>query len=346
MASAAVPADEPAVRDFRPTHVVPRHGMATWESPDTARPTVPLDPFLPVRLLERTGDWARVLCANGWAAWVDGRLLVSVPEDPPAAARDTARAADPRPLLTRAEESLGRYRRAVEDLAAGRSDGERFRRNTGGLRIGVVVDGEAMWLYDAGHERWLYCDGYRLAEYAGAAAPSLTPSVARPANPPVTPPPGVPVVGAAPGPGTGHEPTRVVTTGPAAPGAAPEPTQVVPLPEGPGGTGGPVRITGPGAPADPDGPHGPGHTTGSDGTDGSGRADGAYGPGPDAQARRAPDSADGSADPSAARPTRAVARPPGPAPGDGGGDTGGGRGGGTADGGRAGTDRDAPAGDG
>ncbi|EFL29848.1 LOW QUALITY PROTEIN: conserved hypothetical protein, partial [Streptomyces viridochromogenes DSM 40736] len=55
--------------DFRPTHVVPQHGMPAWEAPDPARPTVDLDPLLPVQLLERQGDWGHVLCLNGWSAW-------------------------------------------------------------------------------------------------------------------------------------------------------------------------------------------------------------------------------------------------------------------------------------
>ncbi|MDV9175425.1 hypothetical protein R6V09_35610, partial [Streptomyces sp. W16] len=70
---------------FRPTHVVPEHGMPAWEAPDPARPTVPLDALLPVQLLERRGDWAHTLCSNGWSAWVDGRHLISVSQDPPAA---------------------------------------------------------------------------------------------------------------------------------------------------------------------------------------------------------------------------------------------------------------------
>ncbi|MFJ8696293.1 SH3 domain-containing protein [Streptomyces roseolilacinus] len=227
----AAPADDLVLDDFRPTHVVPRHGMPAWETPGTARPTVPLDPFLPVQLLERMGDWARVLCSNGWSAWVDGRLLVSVPEDPPAAARDMARAADPRPLLARAEASLGRYRRAAEDLAAGRTDGEGFRRGTGGLRLGVVVEGEAMWLYDAEHERWLYCDGTRLAEYATSSTPSANP-------PPVRTP-----ERAAPPPedGGGREPTRVV-------GAAQDAA-----PAGRGAGSGPSRGSGGHEPAPPAG---------------------------------------------------------------------------------------------
>ncbi|CAL9336261.1 hypothetical protein [Streptomyces sp. enrichment culture] len=249
----AVWADDLVLDDFRPTHVVPRHGMPAWDTPGTARPTVPLDPFLPVQLLERMGDWARVLCSNGWSAWVDGRLLVSVPEDPPAAAHDMARAADPRPLLARAEASLGRYRAAAEDLAAGRVDGEGFRRGTAGLRLGVVVEGEAMWLYDAEHERWLYCDGTRLAEYATASTPSATPPPPVPRAEGATrmaPPGEAGERDAAGGQGgaPGHEPTRVVPVradepppaGPAAPpvgpppGRAPaahEPTRVVQAPE-------------------------------------------------------------------------------------------------------------------
>ncbi|MET9803219.1 hypothetical protein [Streptomyces sp. NPDC006368] len=159
---------------FRPTHVVPRDGMPAWEGPDPARPTEPLDPFLPVQVLDRVGDWSRILCSNGWSAWVDGRLLVSVPPDPPAAGSATSRAADPRPLLGRVEDSLGRYRRAAEELMAGHTDGEDFRRRTRGLRVGVVVDGEALWLYDAEHERWVYCDGRRMTTYAASRDPSAS----------------------------------------------------------------------------------------------------------------------------------------------------------------------------
>ncbi|MFE5813559.1 hypothetical protein [Streptomyces sp. NPDC056479] len=157
---------------FRPTHVVPGHGMPAWEAPDPARPTVPLDPLLPVQLVERRGDWGRILCANGWSAWVDGRFLVAVPPDPPTTdAGPPARTADPRPLLARAERALGGYRSAVEDLAAGGLDGEAFRARTRGLRVGVVVDGESVWLYDAEHGRWAYADGTRLSTYAADDGP-------------------------------------------------------------------------------------------------------------------------------------------------------------------------------
>ncbi|MFJ3234370.1 hypothetical protein [Streptomyces sp. NPDC086787] len=151
---------------FRPTHVVPSYGMPAWDTPDPARPTVPLDPLLPVQLVERQGDWGRIRCANGWSAWVDGRYLVAVPEDPPATGGPPTDAADPRPLLARAEQALAAYRTAVEALAGGELDGESFRGRTRGLRIGVVVDGEAMWLYDRDEGCWVYGDGRRLTTYA------------------------------------------------------------------------------------------------------------------------------------------------------------------------------------
>ena len=96
------------VPHFRPTHVVPRDGLPAWEAPDPERPTQSLDAFLPVQLTARVGDWGQVLCSNGWSAWVDARLLVAVPGDPPAAGSPTTRTADPRPLIARAEEALGR----------------------------------------------------------------------------------------------------------------------------------------------------------------------------------------------------------------------------------------------
>ncbi|GGT29854.1 hypothetical protein [Streptomyces purpureus] len=220
----------PVVPDFRPTHVVPRDGLPAWEAPDPALPTEPLDPFLPVQLVDRVGDWGRIVCANGWSAWVDGRLLIPVPTEPPAAGQPLGRTADPRPLIGRAEESIGRFRRAAEDLVAGKADREAFRRRTRGLRVGMVVDGEAVWLYDAEHERWVYCDGTHLTTYAASSGPS---AAAPP--PPSEPAPASVAFDAPPRPDTapagvvGHEPTRVVTQMPDIPeaGGEPRPTQEV-----------------------------------------------------------------------------------------------------------------------
>lgn len=272
--------------DFRPTHVVPQDGLPAWEEPDMSRPTEPLDPLLPVRLIGRRGDWGQVLCANGWSAWVDGRVLVAVPQEPPAAGQPMARTADPRPLLARVEESLSQYRRAAEDLTSGRTDGEGFRRRTRGLRVGMVVDGESVWLYDAEHERWVYCDGARLTTYAASASPAgAGPPPRAPTQVAEHPPEPDPApAGAVPRSGAGApppEPTRVVDppagapTGPPDDGhpAPPEPTRIAEPPaatatgpprndravppeptrvvDPPAGTAEPTRIATPATPATP-----------------------------------------------------------------------------------------------
>ncbi len=152
--------------EFRPTHVVPGDGLPTWAGPDPSHPTARLDPLLPVQVAENSGDWARVLCSNGWTAWVDGRLLLALPQHPPAAVGPLTGTADPRPLLAALEQALARYRSLVDELADGRTDLETFRRRSKGLRVGAVLDGPAAWLLDLDHGRWYYCDGTRLQTYA------------------------------------------------------------------------------------------------------------------------------------------------------------------------------------
>lgn len=173
MNAAAHPSRPPSgASGFEPTHLVPREGMPTWSAPDPAESSQPLPARLPVRLLDRHGDWGHVLCSNGWSAWVDARRLVLLPRKPPLAGEPGARTADARPLLGRAEETLGRYRHAVEELAAGRLDAQTFQRTTQGLRIGVVVDGDAVWLYDQEGDCWYYCDGTATSALAGRAPSS------------------------------------------------------------------------------------------------------------------------------------------------------------------------------
>ncbi|MFE9613920.1 hypothetical protein [Streptomyces sp. NPDC006012] len=138
----------PASPDHRPRPAVSRSGRPAWETPDPARPTVPLDPLLPVRLTEWHGDWAHIVCANGWTAWVDGRFLVAVPHGPAAGRHGRSRpAAGPRRTRPRPLPA------AVVDLSAGDLDGQSFGDRTRGLRTGVAVDGESMWMYDADQER-------------------------------------------------------------------------------------------------------------------------------------------------------------------------------------------------
>ncbi|MEW1639188.1 hypothetical protein AB0469_34670 [Streptomyces sp. NPDC093801] len=202
------------IPDFHPTHVVPQEGLPAWEAPDVTRPTAPLDPFLPVQLLTRRGEWTEILCANGWSAWVDGRLLVAVPQPPPTAGRPLARTEDPGPLLGRAAEALERYRRAVRDQAGGGAAGEDFGRAVRGLRVGIVIDGESAWLYDETSRRWMYADGSRLATYAvvsGPGASSAAEPEPEPEAPPAPPPAEAETAAGSPvPPEPGHEPTRVV----------------------------------------------------------------------------------------------------------------------------------------
>ncbi|RKT08832.1 hypothetical protein BX285_7199 [Streptomyces sp. 1114.5] len=185
---------------LRPTHVAPPGGMASWAAPDPGRPSARLDALLPLQLLGRQGDWAQVLCSNGWTTWVDGRLLVALPQPPPAAGGPPARTADPRPALAEAESTLARYRTLLEDLAAGTLDLESFRERSRGLRIGLVVDGEELWVFDPVHDRWCYCDGLQLQTYAATDRPP--PSAApRPASTPAPAPAPTPAPGASPAPG-------------------------------------------------------------------------------------------------------------------------------------------------
>ncbi|MEG8275044.1 hypothetical protein [Streptomyces sp. AHA2] len=270
---------------FRPTHVVPQHGMPAWEAPDPSRPTVDLDPLLPVQLLERQGDWGHVLCFNGWSAWVDGRRLVAVPQDPPTTDGPLTRTADPRPLLGRAQQALARYRSAVEDLANG-LDLESFRTRTRGTRIGVVVDGESVWLYDSAHGRWVYADGTRLTTYAT----DDTPRADRPA-PVDGPEPSRPHAASA------HPPTRVVAETPAAAQDPPR-AATAPPPAGAPPPQEPTRVVSPGAtaasPPEPTRVAGPEEFRKSEQPGQPGEAD---------QAKQAPP-------PAAAPPTRAVRHPP------------------------------------
>jgi hypothetical protein len=80
-AYAAQPAPAPAPAaggggGWTPTHKVPAQGMQAWAAPDPSGAVVAnLGGNLPVQVTETRGAWANVLCSNGWAGWVDARLL-------------------------------------------------------------------------------------------------------------------------------------------------------------------------------------------------------------------------------------------------------------------------------
>ncbi|MFJ9696005.1 hypothetical protein [Kitasatospora sp. NPDC101183] len=157
---------------FRPSHVAPPGGMAGWAAPDPARLSARLDELLPVRVLARQGDWAQVLCSNGWTTWVDGRLLVVLPQPPPEAGGDPAPGTDPRAALAEAEAAVARYRALLDALASGGLDEAAFREQTRGLRVGLVLDGPRLWVFDPVRDGWSYGEGLQSQPYAAAPAPA------------------------------------------------------------------------------------------------------------------------------------------------------------------------------
>ena len=58
------------------THRAPGEGMDAWSNPDSeAAPSSELEGRVEVQVVGTAGEWARVIGANGWEGWVDGRLL-------------------------------------------------------------------------------------------------------------------------------------------------------------------------------------------------------------------------------------------------------------------------------
>jgi hypothetical protein len=66
---------------WSPTHKVPAGGMAVWDYPDPSRPPVStLAQDVAVMEEQRAGDWILARTQNGWRGWVDGRLLIAIPQ--------------------------------------------------------------------------------------------------------------------------------------------------------------------------------------------------------------------------------------------------------------------------
>ncbi|MEA2645022.1 MAG: hypothetical protein QOE92_105, partial [Chloroflexota bacterium] len=77
-----------------PTHTVPAGGLETFLY---GAPAAPLDPGLPVQAAEWADGWARIVCENGWEAWVDGARLLPVAAAPAASAPVAPALAAPAP---------------------------------------------------------------------------------------------------------------------------------------------------------------------------------------------------------------------------------------------------------
>lgn len=136
---------------FAPTDLVPGSGLPAWDEPDPARaPVAQLDPQLPVQVTERRPNgWTHILCANGWAAWVDGRLLIP---------RDDL-AADPE-LWSTLQDALAAYGRLVDEFAARAIDASTFAERA--LGIGLIVREHDAWILDLPTKRWWRYDGISL----------------------------------------------------------------------------------------------------------------------------------------------------------------------------------------
>jgi hypothetical protein len=149
-------ADASTVGPFEPTHVVPSGGLKTYEVTSLDQPSTPLDPGLDVQVAERWGDWARVVCSNGWSAWVDGRLLEPID---PGAPHDAAAPIDA-VLASLLDDAMAKYAVLVGDLKAGRIDDVEFRRAA--FHAGLVVRDVDAWILDLSSRRWWRYDGVAL----------------------------------------------------------------------------------------------------------------------------------------------------------------------------------------
>jgi RsiW-degrading membrane proteinase PrsW (M82 family) len=67
---------QPLEMPFSPEGAVGPAGLAWWSVPDGNQPpSGRIDPGVPLMIVDRSGDWARVRASNGWLGWVDGRLV-------------------------------------------------------------------------------------------------------------------------------------------------------------------------------------------------------------------------------------------------------------------------------
>lgn len=73
----AAPEPGATTAEWLPTHTVPPDGLTTYAGVEAGGAVNgQLDPDLPVQVIRREGDWANVVCSNGWTVWVDARQLI------------------------------------------------------------------------------------------------------------------------------------------------------------------------------------------------------------------------------------------------------------------------------
>jgi hypothetical protein len=149
---------------FTPTHRVPSGGLPAWREPDPNQTAVAtLDPGLDVRRVEQRDDgWAHIVCANDWAAWVDGRQLEPLEASAPGApflalAGPDAFDTEVFPLLQKA---LRDYAALLDDFNNQRIDLETFRRKA--FETGHIVRDSEAWILEIPTARWWRYDGVQL----------------------------------------------------------------------------------------------------------------------------------------------------------------------------------------
>lgn len=72
------------------THAVPEGGLQVWSDPDpSTEAREEIGGGVQVQLVERRGDWARVVAENGWWGWVDARGLEELAAEPTPPAETT-----------------------------------------------------------------------------------------------------------------------------------------------------------------------------------------------------------------------------------------------------------------
>jgi hypothetical protein len=136
------------VAGFVPTHLAPPEGLRTWAAPDGNQPTAAIPAGMDVQLAEQQGDWARVVCSNGWSAWVDGRQLIDM--GPARAAAES--------VIDRLSAAVQQYAQVIDDAAAQRIDDAEFRRRA--FEAGMIVGDGEDWFLDLPNARWCRYDGF------------------------------------------------------------------------------------------------------------------------------------------------------------------------------------------